>query len=159
MQLLPAIERAAAARFATIGLDQVAAAPLTSDEPRQHGDLTLVATRGDEIAGFLLARRQDDAVFVRELDVHPDDAGNRLGARLLDAAGDWAARHGARWLTLTTFAEVPWNAPYYARLGFEIFSPGSDAPDLAARLAAEEPVLSGYGRRVAMRRTAAQPLR
>jgi GNAT superfamily N-acetyltransferase len=118
-----------------------------------------VATLGDEIAGFLLARPQDKAVFVRELDVHPDHAGRRLGARLLDAAGDWAARHGAQWLTLTTFAEVPWNAPYYARLGFEIYSPGGDAPDLAARLAAEEPVLSGYGRRVAMRRIAAQPLR
>ncbi|MFX4959630.1 GNAT family N-acetyltransferase, partial [Acinetobacter baumannii] len=85
-RLLPALERAAAARFAAIGLDQVAAAPLTADEPRQRGDLTLVAMLGDEIAGFLLARPQDDAVFVRELDVHPDHAGNRLGARLIDAA-------------------------------------------------------------------------
>lgn len=96
---------------------------------------------------------------MRELDVHPDHAGNRLGARLLDAAGRWAARHGARWLALTTFAEVPWNAPYYARLGFGIFTPGADWPALAARLAAEGPVLSGYGRRVAMRRLAVQSAR
>lgn len=156
---MPAIERAAAARFATVGLADVAAAPLTADEPRRRGDLTLVAVAGEAIAGFLLARPQDGQVFVRELDVHPDHTGQRLGARLLDAAGRWAARRGATWLTLTTFAEVPWNAPYYARLGFEIFTPGADAPELAARLAAEEPVLSGYGRRVAMRRPASQPTR
>ncbi len=152
---MPAVERASAARFATIGLADVAAAPLIADEPFERGDLTLLAVRGDKIAGFLLARPQDGQVFVRELDVHPDHAGHRLGARLLDGAGRWGARRGARWLTLTTFAEVPWNAPYYARLGFEIFTPDADWPELAARLAAEEPVLSGYGRRVAMRRLTA----
>ncbi len=157
---MPAVERAAAARFAAIGLGDVADAPLTCDEPRQRGDLTLVAALGGTIAGFLLARPQDGQVFVRELDVHPDHAGRRLGARLLDGAGKWAARRGATWLTLTTFATVPWNAPYYARLGFGIFTPDAAAwPELAGRLAAEEPVLSGYGRRVAMRRRAVQPAR
>lgn len=33
-------------------------------------------------------------------------------------------------LTLTTFAYVPWNAPYYARLGFEIIPPDHVAPGL-----------------------------
>lgn len=89
---------------------------------------------------------------MRELDVHPDHAGQRLGARLLDAASAWAARRKADWIVLTTFATVPWNAPYYAQLGFEIFTPDAAWPLLAAKLAAEGPVLSGYGRRVAMRR-------
>jgi len=118
-----------------------------------------VALHGETVAGFLLARPQDGQVFVRELDVHPDHAGVRLGARLLEAAGKWAARRGADWLVLTTFATVPWNAPYYERLGFTAFAPDEAWPDLAARLAAEGPVLSGYGQRVAMRRPAVQPAR
>jgi hypothetical protein len=30
----------------------------------------------------------------------------------------WAQRHGLAALTLTTFTDVPWNMPYYERLGF-----------------------------------------
>ena len=26
-------------------------------------------------------------------------------------------------LTLTTFRDVPWNAPYYERMGFVVFEP------------------------------------
>ena len=41
-----------------------------------------------------------------------------LGAALLDHAATGAQRHGLAALTLTTFTDVPWNAPYYERLGF-----------------------------------------
>jgi len=34
------------------------------------------------------------------------------------AADEWAETKRLAGLTLTTFAEVPWNAPYYDRLGF-----------------------------------------
>ena len=37
-----------------------------------------------------------------------------------DEADRWALRRGLSALTLTTYADVPWNAPYYARLGFGI---------------------------------------
>lgn len=33
-------------------------------------------------------------------------------------------------LTLTTFAHIPWDAPYYARLGFETISPDQLTPGL-----------------------------
>lgn len=39
---------------------------------------------------------------------------------LLDTAAAWAQQHGLAALTLTTYANVPWNAPYYERLGFRI---------------------------------------
>jgi hypothetical protein len=41
---------------------------------------------------------------------------------LLDRAAADAAAKGLRALTLTTFAEVPWNAPYYARCGFRVLN-------------------------------------
>lgn len=45
------------------------------------------------------------------------------GWELIETAADWARLQGYSLLTLTTFADVPWNAPYYARLGFEIIPP------------------------------------
>jgi hypothetical protein len=30
----------------------------------------------------------------------------------------WAEQQGLDTVTLTTFSDVPWNAPYYQRLGF-----------------------------------------
>ena len=35
-------------------------------------------------------------------------------------------------LTLTAFRDVPWNAPYYQRLGFVVVEPPDQGPELAA---------------------------
>jgi hypothetical protein len=40
-------------------------------------------------------------------------------------------------LTLTTFRDVPWNAPYYARLGFEVFAREHWGPAMRQRVARE----------------------
>lgn len=37
-------------------------------------------------------------------------------------AAEWAYDHNLTALTLTTFTDVPWNAPYYQRLGFRTLS-------------------------------------
>jgi predicted N-acetyltransferase YhbS len=54
--------------------------------------------------------------------VHPDVAGRRIGRGLIEHLAAWARERAAPALTLTTFAEVPWNAPYYQRLGFRILA-------------------------------------
>lgn len=74
----------------------------------------------DVAVAYLLVELVDDAAHVEQVCVHPAYAGRRLGSALLDAAATWAKEHRATHLTLTTFAEVPWNAPYYARLGFHV---------------------------------------
>lgn len=43
-----------------------------------------------------------------------------VGRRLIGAVVEEAKRQGATRLTLTTFIDVPWNAPYYRRLGFRL---------------------------------------
>jgi hypothetical protein len=48
--------------------------------------------------------------------------------------GRWAAARGIDALTLVTFRAVPWNGPYYARLGFRDMAPGEITPGLAAVL-------------------------
>ncbi len=68
--------------------------------------------------GFAAADIRDGYGHLMELDVLPEHAGHRLGARLVDAVCDWAGAQGCAAVTLSTFRDVPWNAPYYARMGF-----------------------------------------
>ena len=50
---------------------------------------------------------------------------------MLAQARQQVHRLGLPCLTLTTFRDVPWNAPWYSRLGFE---PAPDEPRLAELL-------------------------
>lgn len=73
-----------------------------------------------------------------------------VGRRLIGAVAEEAKRQGAGRLTLTTFIEVPWNAPYYRRLGFR---PLEDARLTAAlRRHLDEDLAHGFaaGSRCAM---------
>jgi hypothetical protein len=65
------------------------------------------------------------------------------------AACEWATAAGYTELTLCTFAEVPWNGPFYATLGFtELAEP---TPGLLALRATEQRVgLDAMGRRIVM---------
>jgi hypothetical protein len=53
---------------------------------------------------------------------------------------------------LTTFAHVPWNAPYYARLGFAVLTSDELGPELRATREGER-WLDELQPRVAMRRS------
>jgi len=63
---------------------------------------------------------EHDAVHLQEIDVHPDHGRRGLGAKLVRHVCEWAASHGYASVTLTTFRDVPWNMPFYARLGFGV---------------------------------------
>ncbi len=52
-----------------------------------------------------------------------------VGAGLLNSIGIWAATAGLDALTLITFREVPWNQPYYERLGSGLYPTTTWAPD------------------------------
>ena len=62
--------------------------------------------------------------------MHPCHARQGIGRRLIDHAAAWARAHELRSLTLTTYLDVPWNAPYYRRLGFRHLSPDEETPGL-----------------------------
>ncbi|MGO9907868.1 MAG: hypothetical protein ACLPY3_19445 [Solirubrobacteraceae bacterium] len=64
---------------------------------------------------------------------------------------DAAAKHQLA-LTLTTFRDVPWNAPYYARLGFVVLEAGEQGPELRALIERERNSIPSDMARVAMRR-------
>lgn len=118
IETVRALERASAQRF--VGLMDA----LAADEPspaavlaaRILDDGLVVAVEDGAIVGFVMFRRVEDRAYVEQLDVLPAFAGRRIGAALLDAVAERAA--GLEGLFLSTFREVPWNAPYYRRLGF-----------------------------------------
>src|SRR5699024_9035775 len=55
-----------------------------------------------------------------------------LGRALIEHAAGLARERGAPCLTLTTFAQVPWNAPYYERIGFRTLDENELSPGLRA---------------------------
>lgn len=105
-----------------------------------------------EIAAYLLIERLDDAAHIEQITVHPRASRRGVGAGLFRFANRWAAHRGLTTLTLTTFRDVPWNAPYYSRLGFSTLEVEQCGPGLQARVWAEAAHgLDGWPR-VVMRR-------
>jgi len=85
---------------------------------QQDGRAWVATDDADSPVAYLLVAVVDDDAHIDQVSVHPSHARQRLGAALLDTAAVWAQRRGLAALTLTTYTEVAWNAPYYTRLGF-----------------------------------------
>lgn len=116
------IERVAGARFRDIGMADIASGEPTPEpilEDRARNSQLLVARDASGAAvGFLIWSPKDDMAYIEEVSVHPDHAGHRLASRLIDRVNaDLRGKFPA--LTLATFRDVAWNAPYYAKLGFK----------------------------------------
>ncbi|WP_218824803.1 GNAT family N-acetyltransferase [Asanoa hainanensis] len=130
------IERAAGEAFRELGMPEVA-----DDEPPTVEELTAyldagtawVMTVDDEVAAYLIAEPIDGNLHIEQVSVHPTHAGKRLGRQLIEHAATEARTNGMPALTLTTFRDVPWNAPYYERCGFHIIPDDELTPGLAAK--------------------------
>ncbi|WP_339533206.1 GNAT family N-acetyltransferase [Pseudomonas mucidolens] len=137
--LLPAIERSAAQAFRRIeGLHWLAEAQVMAVE--QHRRLIALSTcwvamdASNQRVGFLSAQRYGDDLHIHELSVKQSMQGQGVGRRLLETVMNAAISQRLRAVTLTTFSEVPWNAPFYQRLGFEQDVLAKSDPRLAALL-------------------------
>ncbi|MBB2948251.1 GNAT superfamily N-acetyltransferase [Actinoplanes lutulentus] len=113
LELLQEIERAAGQAFRDIGMPEIAEDPplpvSVLDGYRRAGRAWVADLDGP--AGYVITDVVDGHPHVEQVSVHPRAARRGVGRALI---GHLAAPV----LTLTTFAEVPWNAPYYRRLGF-----------------------------------------
>ena len=81
--------------------------------------------------------------------MHLDWQGKGIGRRLIACVADHARKRGLASLTLTTFRDVPWNAPFYARLGFEMIT--TLTPELREKREEETAHGLAYDARCAMR--------
>jgi N-acetylglutamate synthase-like GNAT family acetyltransferase len=63
---------------------------------------------------------EPNAAHLEEIDVHPAHGRRGLGTKLVMHVCDWATAAGYEAVSLSTFRDVPWNMPFYARLGFTV---------------------------------------
>jgi len=97
-----------------------------------------VASTGSTPVGFALVKMlADDLPHLEEIDVDPSHGRHGLGTALVRAVCDWATASGYVMLTLTTFRAVPWNLPFYARLGFVEIPCETLRPELAGVVSEE----------------------
>lgn len=139
---LPAVEVSSGRLFDGVTLQSTAdpdeTLPLeTLYEALQGDGLWVAVDREDRPIGFVAVTRHDDESFVAQLSVALEAQGQGLGRELMETAIDDARARGSRGVTLTTFRDVPWNAPFYASLGFRMLNRDELSAHLAATLAAE----------------------
>ena len=152
---LASVEQSSSALFLTIpDLTWIAAAPLTTLDDHlasiAGGTMWVALDETNTISGFLLAEVCERDLHICELSVHLDHQRRGVGARLIGAAADFARREALGRVTLTTFRDVPWNAPYYAQLGFFVIGEADFDGRLRAVIAREVRIGLPVERRCAM---------
>ncbi len=152
---LPAIELAAARLLAGHAPESILNETTAGDvlqRAQREGHLW-VALLNDVAVGFAHVEvLQRDAAHLEEIDVAPAHGRRGVGTQLVSHVCDWAAGNGYASVTLTTFRDVRWNMPFYARLGFEIVSSAQLSPALVAVVEDETRRGLDPTRRVVMRR-------
>jgi GNAT superfamily N-acetyltransferase len=135
------IERASARLFTSVGLDIVA-----NDEPdsievlAEHlalGRLWVAVGEAGVPVGYAMTSEVDREGHLDQVSVNPDAGRLGIGTALVEHACDWAQDAGFDAVTLTTYRDVAWNGPFYARLGFEVVPEADVGPGVAAIRTAE----------------------
>lgn len=99
--------------------------------------------------GFVHVLDVDGHAHLEQLSVLPAAGRQGHGRALVTAALDEARDRGYTRVTLRTYAEVPWNAPFYASCGF--LESIAETPFLRELIDVEATLgLDRYGRRIQM---------
>jgi GNAT superfamily N-acetyltransferase len=133
LQALPLIERAAATIFRSTPYAYLADDdPVSAEVDLAHEYVWVAVDQDDKPIAFALVHVLDTSVHLHKLDVYPNYTRHSLARRLIATVADGAWVRGATALTLTTFADIPWNGPSYTRLGFRTLDPTIINPGLQA---------------------------
>lgn len=154
LPLLPEIELAAARLLAGLAPSSVlneTTSQFALRKARRAGRLWVVLADEAPVGFAHVVVHESGVAHLEEVDVHPAHGRRGLGKRLVQTVCAWATSHGFDAVTLTTFRDVPWNMPFYARLGFEPVAP--EMVSTALRSVIEDEIRRGLdpARRVVMR--------
>lgn len=72
----------------------------------------------ETVVGYAIACEVDDTLYLQQLDVAPEHGRRGIGSALVNTVCAWAKAQGYRIISLSTFRGIPWNAPFYSKLGF-----------------------------------------
>lgn len=132
--------------------------PTTADDRASAPGFVLVAEvlgDDDEVGrpvGFVHVLQIDGHAHLEQLSVLPPYGRRGIGRRLIQAALSETRDRGHRTITLRTYRDVPWNAPFYRSCGFAEAEP--DSPLLHSLVDTETALgLFRYGPRVQMTAT------
>jgi GNAT superfamily N-acetyltransferase len=124
LTLLAQIERSAATLFLdTPYAFLVKAEPLSLDFVQQRfqaGQVWVAITPNNIVVGFAITCEVDDTIYLQEMDVNPAHGRRGIGSALVETVCDWAKLQGYQTISLSTFRDLPWNAPFYSKLGFQM---------------------------------------
>ncbi|SFR69995.1 Acetyltransferase (GNAT) family protein [Agromyces sp. CF514] len=100
-------------------------APDAATRAAQPGFILVAVVEGSDgdgdrttVVGFAQVLEHDGHVHLEQLSVSPAHARRGHGRRLVEAAIAHAAALGYAEITLRTYADVPWNGPFYRSCGF-----------------------------------------
>lgn len=93
-------------------------AAASGEERAAEPGILLVAVRAGTVVGFAHVLDLDGHWHLEQIAVDPRHGRRGVGATLLDAVHTEVSRRGGAQVTLMTYADVPWNAPFYARHGY-----------------------------------------
>ncbi len=120
------IEQAAAELFRETPYSfLVGAEPFPLDVIKQRfleGQVWVAVDEGDAPVGFAIVHDVDGTAYLQEIDVHPLHGQKGIGRELVETVCTWAKHHGYHQVLLSTFRNIVWNAPFYAKLGFRILA-------------------------------------
>ncbi|MEE3327380.1 MAG: GNAT family N-acetyltransferase [Myxococcota bacterium] len=131
-----------------------ALSPSYFEESASQGRLWVaVDLESTEPVGFAAMARLDGCAHLFQLSVLPEHGRKGVGTRLVEETIRQAREQGDSDLILTTFSHLPWNAPFYERLGFRNVKAREMGPGLRACLEKEAQEGLDPAKRVAMKRS------
>ena len=88
---------------------------------------------------MIAALPRDDTIYIHEVVMRSEFAGRGIGRVLLKMVFDWA-RQAEKQVSLTCYADVPWNGPWYRKNGFKEVDVGSIGPWHVSKMEYDEKV-------------------
>jgi ribosomal protein S18 acetylase RimI-like enzyme len=124
LTLLSSIELSAAKLFLDTPYSfLVNAAPLPLDFVQQRfkaGQVWVAVDPHDMVVGYAITQEVDATLYLQQIDVEPTYGCRGIGSALVDTIFVWAKLQGYPSVSLSTFQDIPWNAPFYLKLGFRV---------------------------------------
>ena len=150
-----ALDSAASNLYRQIGLDLdlEETDPFMQDERSRWANAicnqqAFVATDSQhQIIGFVTTGSVDGEGYIDQLSVHPDHMRQGVGSALMKFA-EQACSYTESWLT--TYSHVPWNKPYYQKLGYREVELHCCGPEILQILEEQKAVLPCPQYRIAM---------
>jgi GNAT superfamily N-acetyltransferase len=125
-------------------------APKASERATSAGFILVAAqTQVGDPVGFIHVVLAERFAHLEQLSVLPAHGRRGHGRALVEAAKSEAFLRGFEAITLRTFAEIPWNGPFYSHSGFVETEPSTQF-HLDMLQAEIESGTARYGRRIQM---------